>query len=99
MNTDPLFVSPFNTAVYGNGTPSDPVNFYNNANLLLQGASPAIGQATDNTDIGPTGGSANFNYRTQSMSAIPQMVSLIINNSTLPQNGTLNVQFSGQSQN
>lgn len=99
VNTNPLFITPFNTAVYGNGAPGDPINFYNNANLLLGIGSPAINQGTDNTDIGPTGGSTNFNYRTQSMSAIPQMVSLIINNSTLPQNGTLNVQFSGQRQN
>lgn len=99
VNTDPLFITPYPTASYGNGAPTSPTPFYNDGNLLLQASSPAINQGTDNTDIGPTGGSANFNYRTQSMSAIPQMVSLIINNSTLPQNGTLNVQFSGQRQN
>jgi hypothetical protein len=99
VNTDPLFITPYPTASYGNGAPSQPNPFFNDGNLLLQASSPALNQGTDNTDIGPTGGSANFNYRTQSMSAIPQMVSLIINNSTLPQNGTLNVQFSGQRQN
>jgi hypothetical protein len=98
-NTDPLFVTTYSTAIYGNGAPTQPNPFFNDGNLLLQASSPAIGQGTDNTDIGPSGGTANFNYRTQSMSAIPQMVSLIINNSTLPQNGTLNVQFSGQRQN
>jgi hypothetical protein len=99
VNTDPLFISPYSTASFGNGAPGDINNFFNAGNLLLQPSSPAAGQGTDNTDIGPSGGTANFNYRTQSMSAIPQMVSLIINNSTLPQNGTLNVQFSGQRQN
>jgi hypothetical protein len=99
VNTDPLFIAPYNTGSYGNGAPNSVLPFYNDGNLLLQALSPAINQGTDNTDIGPTGGAANFNYRTQSMSAIPQMVSLGINNSTLPQNGTLNVQFSGQRQN
>jgi hypothetical protein len=99
VNTDPLFVTPFPVGVYGNTAPSSILPFFNDANLLLQASSPAINQGTDNTDIGPTGGSTNFNYRTQSMSPIPQMVSLLINNSTLPQNGTLNIQFSGQRQN
>lgn len=99
VNTDPLFITPYSVVSYGNGAPIDINGFFNAGNLLLQASSPAINQGTDNTDIGPTGGTANFNYRTQSMSAIPQMVSLIINNSTLPQNGTLNVQFSGQRQN
>jgi hypothetical protein len=100
VNTDPLFITPYNTGYYGNGAPgNNPLAFFNDGNLLLQAGSPAINQGTDSKDIGPTGGTANFNYRTQSMSAIPQMVSLIINNSTLPQNGTLNVQFSGSRQN
>ena len=99
VNTDPLFVTQYNTSSYGNGAPgNDPLAFFNDGNLLLQASSPAIDQGTDGTDLGPSGGSANFNYRTQSLSAIPQMISLIINNSSLPQNGSLNVQFSGKRQ-
>jgi len=74
------------------------VYYFNQINLTLATGSPAINSGIGGVNIGPSGGSLGFNYRTQSRPRIPQMQSLVINNAAIQQDGTLNVQIQGQKQ-
>ncbi len=88
-NSDPLFVKaspPANGQNYS-------TLFNGVQNLNLQAGSPAINAGSDGTNLGTSGGSSAFNYFTQGFTPSPVMTSLLINNATLPENGTLQVEF------
>ncbi len=93
-NLDPLFA---NATAPANG--QNYASLFNGAqDLNPQPASPLLSAGSDGTDIGPTGGSAAFNYLLQGTAKGPFMTSLIINNATLPENGTLQVTFGAKAQ-
>ena len=91
---DPLIVPCDN---YG-ATISNIATYFNQINLALAPGSPALNTGLGGVNLGPTGGATSFDYRTQNRPRIPQMQSLIINNSAIPLGGTLNVQIQGQKQ-
>lgn len=72
----------------------------------LAEGSPGIGYGTDGTDVGIYGGATPFvegaqadsRFRYFPMPAIPQMLDMTINNTSVPANGTLNVTFSASKQ-
>lgn len=94
-NQNPQFIS----------APANPASGQNFATLFNSGfdlnlapGSPALSSGSEGTNIGTSGGSNGFNYLTQSSTRGPQMTTLIINNASLPENGTLDVNFSAKSQ-
>jgi len=94
-NANPQFIS-------GPPNPAAGQNFltlFNSGfNLNLSPGSPALSAGSDGTNIGTSGGANGFDYITQSSTRGPQMSTLIINNASLPENGTLDVNFSAKSQ-
>jgi len=78
-NVDPLFVN-------FDGGPWDSMDDYD-----VQAGSPAIGAASDGTDIGLHGGIANFSEALEPL-IIPIVTNVTIFNPTVSPNGTLNVQ-------
>lgn len=103
-NQDPLFTNA-NTAgqplqQYGYANPSaGPFINYN-----LTATSPGKNYGTDGTDVGIHGGTTPYpqgvltdsRFRYFPMPAIPQMLEMSILNSAIPQNGTLNVNFTAR---
>jgi len=91
-NVNPLFVN----------APDFVFNY--NHNYLLAAGSPGVGAGTDGTNIGIYGGAFPFPsggpipYQTSPVPPIPQVVSMNILNSVLPENGTLQVEVEGKSQ-
>lgn len=94
---DPLILPCNNYSNSGNSL-SQIATYFNQINLALAPGSPALNTGLGGVNLGPTGGAASFDYRTQNRPRIPQMQSLIINNSAIPLGGTLNVQIQGQKQ-
>lgn len=94
-NVNPQFIS-------GPPNPASGQNFStlfgSGFNLNLSPGSPALSAGSDGTNIGTSGGANGFDYITQSSTRGPQMTTLIINNASLPENGTLDVNFSAKSQ-
>lgn len=86
-NQNPLFVSV-----------ADPSFKYDNDYHLLA-SSPGVNAGTDGKHIGIYGGSFPFPgasatpYQTSPMPPVPQIMKMNVQNSVLPQNGTLNVQI------
>jgi hypothetical protein len=78
-NTDPLLVN------YSVGVPYSPSQDYD-----VQPGSPAIGAATDGTDIGVHGGSAGFSENGEVL-IVPIVRQITINNSTVAPGGTIDV--------
>jgi hypothetical protein len=93
-NTDPLFI---NATAPGNGQNFSTL-FNGVQNLNPQPASPLLAAGSDGTNIGTTGGSSAFNYLLQGTTKGPWMTSLLINNASLPENGTLQVTFGAKAQ-
>lgn len=93
-NTDPLFTNANAPNVGQNYT----TLFNGVQNLNPQASSPLLAAGSDGTDIGITGGSSAFNYQLQGTTKGPWMTSLIINNASLPENGTLQVTFGAKAQ-
>lgn len=79
-NTDPLFVN------YTSGQ-----LFSGNHNYDVQAGSPAINAATDGTNIGVHGGALGFT-ETGEVQTTPYMRVLLINNTSVAPNGTIQVQ-------
>ena len=77
---DPLFVN------YTFGAPYSPAHNYH-----LQGGSPAIGTASDSTDIGVHGGFTKFSEKGEPLNT-PVMRAMVIQNTTVAPNGILHVQ-------
>ena len=77
---------------------------YNN-DYRLQSGSPAIGAGSDGTDIGIYGGNYPFpiggegEFLMAAPPKIPQIMELNIQNATVPEDGTLNVQLKARKQN
>lgn len=80
-NTNPNFVTYTLGSLYSTGH-----------NYNLQSGSPAIGAASDATDIGVNGGFTNFNESGEVL-INPIMRAVNIQNTTVQPNGTLNVQI------
>ncbi|NDA64749.1 MAG: hypothetical protein EBX50_22380, partial [Chitinophagia bacterium] len=105
LNQDPFFVNPdVNIISYSFTYPTDADP---TANFRLQANSPAIGYGTDGTDLGIYGGAVPFfegtptnsRYRYFPMPWIPAVLDMNIQNSSILQNGTLNVNFIARKQN
>lgn len=80
-NTDAQFVNYTSGSLYSATADYD-----------VQAGSPAVGAASDGTDIGVHGGTANFSETGEVLIA-PIMRSMTILNSSIESNGTLNVQI------
>ncbi len=87
-----------NNNLGGNQTAADPLfvtytldaSYSTTHDYHLQSGSPAIGTASDATDIGVHGGYTNFSEYGEVLIA-PVMRSMNISNNTVPANGTINV--------
>jgi hypothetical protein len=86
-NVNPLFVN------------AADVSFKYENDYHLQPSSPGVNAGTDGKHIGIYGGSFPFPgasatpYQTSPMPPVPQIMKMNVQNSVLPQNGTLNVQI------
>jgi hypothetical protein len=99
LNQNPqfLYYEGANTHSYTHTNP--PTGPFNNFNL--SSGSPGKNVGSDGTDIGIYGGNTPFvegantdsRYRYFPMPAIPQIMEVTIQNASVPQNGTLNVNF------
>ncbi len=81
-----------NTLTVGNSTPWT-------VNWTLKATSSGKNAATDGTDIGIYGGSYPMKNLTGASNLIPQMTLMNISNTSIPLNGTLNVNFKSRKQN
>lgn len=86
VNVSPQFIN-------GPPIPTSPnIAFAPNYNWDLQTSSPGNNAGTDGTDIGIFGGASPFNvFAITGITTLPQITQMNINNSTIPVNGTLNV--------
>ena len=91
LNPSPLFVS---TNIPINGLTYQTLANYN---WQITSSSPAHNGGTDGTDIGIYGGTYPLPNLTGT-SNIPQITNLTITNSSVPQNGNLNVELKARSQ-
>jgi len=95
-----------NTDNGGNQTSADPLFVTYTANSSysaahdyhLQAGSPAIGTASDATDVGVHGGFTNFSESGEVL-ITPVIRNLKISNNTVPSNGTINVHVEGSKPN
>jgi hypothetical protein len=74
-------------------------SFLNSIDLRLAAGSAALTAGAGNTAIGITGGPFPFtNPRTQGRTTLPQMNTLTISATSVPQNGSINVTFQAEKQ-
>jgi len=83
FNTNPQFVNFLSTNFFG-------------GDISLQPGSPGISAGTDGTDIGMFGGRG---YLITGIPGIPSVEVFTILNTTVPQNGTLNIKVEGKANN
>jgi hypothetical protein len=101
INADPLFiVSPVSFCHDMTTNNSSPTAY----NFRLNNASPAKNAGTDGTDIGPTGGASPIYiypapYPLTGEPAVPQVQSVTLPVSSVPQGGTLNIQVKARKRN
>ena len=106
VNQDPNFVYyvPTATKVFNYTYTSPSAGPF--VNFRLSATSPGINYGTDSTDVGIYGGPtpfvegspANSRFRYFPMPKLPQVLDVTINNSSLPQNGNLNVRLKARKQ-
>lgn len=105
LNVDPLFVNETSASVISYDQTYPATGPFTNYNL--QAGSLCLLYGSDGTDLGIYGGTTPFvegypaesRYRYFPMPAIPQMLNMNINNSSIPPAGTLNVDFKARKQN